>query len=112
GQSVFSVLPPDVVAARRKTRRRTGARYLYSTSASNCVRYSREPRLCRVGETSPYPAPGWHLRKPDADHKSRGERQTTNLHCLHQPHLWTARGSTAVGEKAGKLELAGNCHRA
>ena len=63
GQSPFSVLPPDVVAVRRKLVSEQGYR-LHSAATSDLVRYSRESSFSRLGETPPYPASGQHLRQP------------------------------------------------
>jgi pimeloyl-ACP methyl ester carboxylesterase len=60
GQSPFSILPPDVVAAAQACRR-AGARHLYSPATSDRLRHSREPRIGRLGETSPDPASGEHV---------------------------------------------------
>jgi pimeloyl-ACP methyl ester carboxylesterase len=74
GQSLFSVLPPDLVAARRKTVVRAGAKHLHPSAASDRVRHSREPRLGRLGKTPPYATSGQHVREPDADQQSCRER--------------------------------------
>jgi pimeloyl-ACP methyl ester carboxylesterase len=60
-QSPFSVLPPDVVAARRQLVVEQGQGRLHFAATSDLVRYSQESSLCRLGETSPYPASGQYL---------------------------------------------------
>jgi pimeloyl-ACP methyl ester carboxylesterase len=55
-------------------RRRAGARHLHSPATSDRIRYSRESRIGRLGQAPPDPASRRHIRQPNADRQSRGQR--------------------------------------
>jgi pimeloyl-ACP methyl ester carboxylesterase len=109
GQTVFSILPRDVVAARRKLVAEQGHGIFIPAPAPSAF-----------GIPGNHPSADWvkpdaasveRLREPVAHRQSSGKRYTMHLHPLHQPYLPAARSDAAVGEEARKLAVEGNSHR-
>ncbi|WP_408871533.1 alpha/beta fold hydrolase [Craurococcus roseus] len=105
GLSPFGMLPPDVVAARRKQIAERGGGVAIPPSPPT------RPPGRRVGGAAAHPAPGRHLREPAPPEEPRRQRPAAHLHRLHRAGLRAPGGVAAVGGAPGRLGLAGDRHR-